>query len=645
MKAPGIIFGAVAGLLLAQCMLLDSAELPGAKGAALGGAYSAWADDEFAVFWNPAAMLNRLKPQLGYCFGVREDYRGRDFNLGAVVPLKECSFGMGVKRWGKDGRLPSGRWTGGIAVPVRWGIDGGFSISALRYDYVMAVETGYSMEASLYYRRNFRRLIRQLSAGLVVHDLYSKLRERTELVERQLPRDIHLATMVRTNDLTCLGLDLSYLADETLSGKDRIGMSLGGERNLFAGRAALRLGYQFLGRRYGRYTLGLSARVGGAEVSYAYRTERVHLAGQHLVGMSYSFGEVRLDIKVSPEIFRDEVVLEPVCYNVPAERWEVLVIDAGGTVVRTLSGARNPPEELIWDGKPDGKDVELEDGKYSFRARVFRADDRRWMESPLRSAVRDNTGPDIYVHISRAMLVKDEGGKLEKKAVWDVFAGDPHGIKQWALYVLDRKGKLFHYWSGTDGAPPEEIAWDGVNFKKKMLPDSGRFYFAFKATDELGNESETQRIPFQVRKLKRKLLPVSAYLEKRGLILALTCTSPVFSPGSAKLKDNAYLTLNRVADILREYPEIMVTIEGHTDNSPLEAGSKFKSKQALSTARAEAVTQYLIYNEGVRAGRLKAIGYGDARPTTTNDTPEGRQKNRRIEIVVSVSEEYLLSPE
>src|SRR5947207_2916710 len=76
----------------------------------------------------------------------------------------------------------------------------------------------------------------------------------------------------------------------------------------------------------------------------------------------------------------------------------------------------------------------------------------------------------------------------------------------------------------------------------------------------------------------------------------------------------------------RNYPDEQVTVEGHTDS----VGTPFYN-QTLSEQRASAVSTYLI-DEGVPSPRITSIGYGETRPKASNDTPEGRQLNRRVEI-------------
>ena len=80
--------------------------------------------------------------------------------------------------------------------------------------------------------------------------------------------------------------------------------------------------------------------------------------------------------------------------------------------------------------------------------------------------------------------------------------------------------------------------------------------------------------------------------------------------------------------MLQEHPDLNLTIEGHTDNVGAPAAN-----QTLSQKRAEAVKAALVSTYGVDAGRLTAKGFGASKPAAPNTTPEGRQTNRRVELV------------
>jgi outer membrane protein OmpA-like peptidoglycan-associated protein len=101
----------------------------------------------------------------------------------------------------------------------------------------------------------------------------------------------------------------------------------------------------------------------------------------------------------------------------------------------------------------------------------------------------------------------------------------------------------------------------------------------------------------------------------------------LFATGSDVLEAASTPTLAAIGAMMAAHPELRLTIEGHTDNAGDAAAN-----QALSERRAQAVRAYLV-SHGVDAARLTAVGAGATRPAASNDTPEGRQQNRRVELV------------
>jgi OmpA-OmpF porin, OOP family len=102
----------------------------------------------------------------------------------------------------------------------------------------------------------------------------------------------------------------------------------------------------------------------------------------------------------------------------------------------------------------------------------------------------------------------------------------------------------------------------------------------------------------------------------------------LFDTGSDRIRPESSPTLQEIGDMLRQYADIRLMIEGHTDN----VGSE-NSNQTLSEKRATAVRSMLVETYGVDAGRLESKGLGQSQPTASNDTSEGRQQNRRVELV------------
>lgn len=117
---------------------------------------------------------------------------------------------------------------------------------------------------------------------------------------------------------------------------------------------------------------------------------------------------------------------------------------------------------------------------------------------------------------------------------------------------------------------------------------------------------------------------------ERGFAISLV-SDYQFASGSADLNPDAMPVLQEVSDFLMKIPNSIV-VEGHSDNLPVDP-SKWSSNWQLSAARAVAVVQTL-QDYGIAPDRMSGAAYGDTRPVQSNDTPEGRAFNRRVDIVI-----------
>lgn len=106
-----------------------------------------------------------------------------------------------------------------------------------------------------------------------------------------------------------------------------------------------------------------------------------------------------------------------------------------------------------------------------------------------------------------------------------------------------------------------------------------------------------------------------------------------FASGSARLSADHQAILDNVEKSLAEFPEASIVVEGHTDSFGSDADN-----QALSQARADAVLQYLLARAPISPANIQALGYGESQPVANNETPEGRTRNRRIDIVIYPSQ-------
>jgi outer membrane protein OmpA-like peptidoglycan-associated protein len=115
--------------------------------------------------------------------------------------------------------------------------------------------------------------------------------------------------------------------------------------------------------------------------------------------------------------------------------------------------------------------------------------------------------------------------------------------------------------------------------------------------------------------------------------IAVNLTNDIlFDFNSSSLRGESQQTLRDLASNFRNYPDEQVTVEGHTDSVGTPSYN-----QTLSEQRASSVSGYLI-NQGVPSSRITSIGYGETRPKSSNDTPEGRQLNRRVEIHIRATQ-------
>lgn len=114
-----------------------------------------------------------------------------------------------------------------------------------------------------------------------------------------------------------------------------------------------------------------------------------------------------------------------------------------------------------------------------------------------------------------------------------------------------------------------------------------------------------------------------------------------FLPGQVFMNDSVMRTIKELSQKILAAPQYQVSIEGHTDNIPITAspGKQYRDNMDLSYLRAKTVAGILT-EQGVAADRISVIGYGDSRPIASNETQEGRARNRRVEVkLVPVNKE------
>jgi chemotaxis protein MotB len=125
---------------------------------------------------------------------------------------------------------------------------------------------------------------------------------------------------------------------------------------------------------------------------------------------------------------------------------------------------------------------------------------------------------------------------------------------------------------------------------------------------------------------------VQVHMDHRGLVITLLSDRSYYDTGSADLRPETKKILDDVDVFLRKNDNL-IRVEGNTDNVPIGT-AQYPSNWELSTARAVNVVRYLVESDHLDPVRISAAGYGQFHPRTDNRTPEARQANRRVDIVL-----------
>jgi chemotaxis protein MotB len=162
----------------------------------------------------------------------------------------------------------------------------------------------------------------------------------------------------------------------------------------------------------------------------------------------------------------------------------------------------------------------------------------------------------------------------------------------------------------------------------KLSPETGKTPEPAAGVDELSKPLEVLRSTLQKEVATGS---VRLALEHRGLVIELEAGA-FFPSGGATLGSTAYPTVKKVAAVLNTLPNAL-RLEGHTDSLPIN-NARFQSNWELSAARSIAMLRFLNEQFGVATERMAIVGYADTEAIDSNDTEAGRERNRRVDIVI-----------
>jgi uncharacterized repeat protein (TIGR01451 family) len=207
--------------------------------------------------------------------------------------------------------------------------------------------------------------------------------------------------------------------------------------------------------------------------------------------------------------------------------------------------------------------------------------------------------------------VEYSGNRLKAPVAFSAHVDTNKAISSWRLIIRDSADKVVRTLRGR-GKPPSAISWDGFDDNGKTLQVGALYQYQLEADFADGTKSLSARRLFGIN---------------RATAVSLNLSGGAFDSGSDVLTPRAIKLLKDTAKVIRQYPKEKIVIEGHTD---WEGTTEYNVD--LSKRRATAALAYLINVENLPAEQFVLRWYGESRPIASNESPEGREINRRVEI-------------
>jgi len=225
---------------------------------------------------------------------------------------------------------------------------------------------------------------------------------------------------------------------------------------------------------------------------------------------------------------------------------------------------------------------------------------------------------DILTLLLALFIILYAAGQIDQKKYEQIMAGFNSALTG-GTSVFQSTSKLeLDLTDDNMGRNPEQVTTE----KESLLA-------AARAQEERDMEAIKEKID-QYIKANNLTAQLETRITDEMLIISIRDYA-LFDSGSAVIKPEAQKLAYIIAEILAEYPNYNVEVAGHTDNLPINT-SQFPTNWDLSSQRSLNFMKYLLQAEGLDQSRFRAVGYGEFQPIASNDTEEGRAKNRRVEV-------------
>lgn len=608
-----------------------------AKPAALGEAYTALADDIDSIFYNPAGAGRVMSAEISAAHAI---WLG-DLNYTNLSVLLPFSFGnlsffinsmyfldsKNPMLSTQPSPLPPYYTTGEVISPglIMGGLTFsreftdnlfvGAGIKIMSYSIVPQDPNGTALsfiaDFGIIYEMPF---LRGLSAGLTFRNVGPETMFRGD--GDMQPFDIR-GGIGYSGSIFSLEADAEYISDNAPN------YFIGGSVKLFD-ILSLRAGWK--GGTINQPTFGGGIDINRFNIDYAFVPfNEEDLGMTHRVTLSYQFGAPPAKIMFNPPVFspnRDKFVdysglNKEVISKGKVKSYTLTISDAFGSVVRKYN-LPNPNIRMFWNGY-NSMNMAVPDGEY-FAALGVNYGGGITADSNKAKVEVDNTPPTVSVDANPKIVKPGAMTTLMCPVTFSPSLYDLHGIGRWKLIITSADGKIFKTFTGN--GDPLNIIWDGSDDTGLNNVSTGATYgYTFYAMDTVGNwgRSATSSVKVLLREIVINL-----------------ASDTLFDIGKADVKISVYKDLQKISEQIKGLGNPSVIVEGHTDNQPLKRGT-YADNAELSEYRAKAVVKFLVELFSMNSRTFTAVGKGDTVPVASNDTAEGRKKNRRVTLRIQAS--------
>jgi chemotaxis protein MotB len=230
---------------------------------------------------------------------------------------------------------------------------------------------------------------------------------------------------------------------------------------------------------------------------------------------------------------------------------------------------------------------------------------------------------DLQAQLIDALGVMEFGKSEQDPIIEQLFSLEDMGSKQQiirSIKKLDKKGIQIKDFVAVE-IPPELLLKDFTMLKQEGKKEYNEQEIIFNQFEKLIDENFFEP-------------GITVIKRERGIVLRLN-EKVLFSPGSPKVKESAYITLGKIASIIIK-TSLKISIEGHTDSTPVNK-KMFASNWELSMNRALNVLDFYVNKVLANPDKFYVTGFADSLPVKNNNTEENRSENRRIELVFTKS--------